>query len=88
VTMRQLKVLKSTIYLSEMCIHKLSISNGSRPPLQVWVLVITKRSPIIWSLSSIYPNYHFGYCSINSSQPVQIGQVVSRLSSKSSCTFL
>jgi len=64
------------------------VSNGSGPSLRVWVWVGTKLSPNWSSGSSIHPNYQMWYSSMEISEPVWIGRVVSGLSSGSVSRFI
>jgi len=67
---------------------KASVSNGSRPALQVRVRVGTEPFPTWWTGSSIHPNRQFVYGLMDISQPVWVGCVVSGLSSGSICRFI
>ena len=63
----------------------LSDSNGSGPSLRVRVRVRTEPLPNWWSGLSTHPNCQFGYGSMQISQPVWIGRVVSGSPSGSIC---
>ena len=64
------------------------VSNSSGPPLWLRVQVRTEPSPKKRSGWSIHLNCQFGYGSMDISQPIRIGQVVSVLSSGSICRFV
>ena len=64
------------------------VSNGSGLSLWVWVQVGTQQLRNWRSGASIHLNCLFGYCSMEISQPVLIGRVVTGLSSGSVCRFI
>lgn len=65
-----------------------SVSNGSRLVLRVRVWVGTEWFPNWRTWSSMHLNRQFGYGSMDISQPLWIGRVVSRLSAGSICIVI
>jgi len=67
---------------------KSSVSNSSRPWHQGQARVETEPLPNWRCWLSIYPSCQFGYSSMDISQPIWIGRVVSRSPSGSICRFI
>jgi len=65
-----------------------SVSNGTGPSLRDRVRVRTELLPNWRSGLLTHPNWKFGYGSMQISQPVCIGRVVSGLPSRSICRFI
>jgi len=73
---------------TSMAYDRYSVSNGSGPSLRVQVRVRTEPLPNWRSGLSTHPNCEFGYGSMQISQPVWIGRVVSGSPSGSICRFI
>jgi len=65
-----------------------SVSNGTGLLILAMVIVRIEHWPTTWFGSPLHTYYHFGYSSIDMSQPIWIGWVVSGLSSGSICGLI